>query len=109
MKAPDLYLATAVAFPGTQGNEQIKLESNDPTKQPVIDPKFLVHPFDRRVAIESVRETLEFLEKPLFAKDILGWAAGPVGRTDAEILVRGDLSYFNRWALVRLETDNANV
>lgn len=87
MKAPEQYLATAVAFPGTQGTGEVKLHSSDPNEHPVIDPKFLSHAFDRRVAIESVRETLEFLDQPVLAKDQLRLAAGPTGLSDDEILV----------------------
>ncbi|KAK0507115.1 hypothetical protein JMJ35_010573 [Cladonia borealis] len=52
----------------------------------LIDPNFLAHPFDKRVAIESVRETLEFLGKPLMATSTVHLAAGPSGNTDEDIL-----------------------
>ena len=88
MKAPDKYLSTAVAFPGNHGTGELKLLSSNPSDHPLIDPKFLTHPFDKRVAIESVRETLEFLGKTQMAKSTVRLAAGPTGNTDEDVLVR---------------------
>lgn len=87
MKAPEQYLSTVVAFPATQDTGEIKLHSTDPKDPPDINPNFLSHPFDRRLAIESVRETLQLLDSPLLAKDRIRMAAGPAGTTDEEILV----------------------
>ncbi|KAL8881004.1 MAG: hypothetical protein Q9198_001702 [Flavoplaca austrocitrina] len=88
VKAPEKYLSTAVAFPGNHGSGSIRLASLNSNDPPIIDPKFLSHPFDKRVAIESVRETLTFLKQPLMAKGSLRFAAGPDGHSDEEILVR---------------------
>ena len=88
VKAPEKYLSTAVAFPGNHGTGEMKLLSLNPSDHPVIDPKFLPHPFDKRVAIESVRETLELLGKSLMAKSTVRLAAGPSENTDVDILVR---------------------
>lgn len=66
----------------------VKLRSADPKDPPLIDPNFLSHPYDLRVAIESVREALELLDLPDLAKDRVRLATGPTGRSDEEILVR---------------------
>ncbi|KAL8772284.1 MAG: hypothetical protein Q9209_002496 [Squamulea sp. 1 TL-2023] len=87
VKAPEKYLSTAVAFPGNFATGSVKLSTSDVKDPPVIDPSFLSHPFDRRVAIESVRETLDFLKQPLMAKGSLRFAAGPEGEADDDILV----------------------
>ena len=63
------------------------LSSADPKDPPAIDPKFLAEPFDRRVAIEAVRESLELLDSPHIAKDHIRLAAGPEDRSDEAILV----------------------
>ena len=76
-----------MAFPGNYGTGEIKLGSSNPMDHPIIDPKFLSNPFDKRTAIESVRETLDFLNKPLMAKGLKRFAAAPTGDTDEEILV----------------------
>ena len=87
-KAPELYLASAVAFPGTEDGGKVSLRSTDPKDHPLIDPNFLSSPFDRRLAIEAVRETVELLDTPLVAEGRIRWAAGPSGMGDEEILVR---------------------
>lgn len=89
MKAPAKYLAIAVAFEGNYtARGSVTLKSADPKDPPVIDPKFLAEPFDRRVAIEAVREGLRFLDLPQIAKDQVRLAAGPEDRSDEAILVR---------------------
>ncbi|KAI4179599.1 MAG: hypothetical protein LQ346_007161, partial [Caloplaca aetnensis] len=86
VKAPELFLASAVAFSGAEASGEVKLQSSNPDDPPLINPNFLSHPFDRYLAIQSVRETLEFLQMPLFARDQERLAAGPKGREDDEIL-----------------------
>ena len=82
-----------MAFPGNHGSGQLKLKYSDPKDHPLIDPKFLAHPFDERVAIESVQETLAFLNRPLMAKGAVRLAAGHTGDSDEEILVRKGSSF----------------
>ena len=72
---------------GGQAAGEVKLRSGDPKDPPLLDPKFLSHPFDRRVAIESMREALDFMDLPGLAKDQIRLAKGPTGRSDEEILV----------------------
>ncbi|KAI4140687.1 MAG: hypothetical protein LQ341_003748 [Variospora aurantia] len=86
MLPPHRYLATAVAFHGTETGGSITLSSSDPNSAPLIDPAFLTHPFDRHLAIHSVRETLAFLRTPSLAQDQIRLAAGPKGDGDEEIL-----------------------
>ena len=73
---------------GRQAAGEVKFRSGDPKDPPLLDPKFISHPFDRRVAIESVREVLEFMDLPGLAKDQIRLATGPGGRSDEQILVR---------------------
>ena len=88
MQAPDKYIAMAAAFEGNfAARGSVTLKSADPKDPPVIDPRFLAEPFDRRVAIEAVRETLKFLDTPQLAKDQVRLAAGPENQSDEAILV----------------------
>lgn len=87
VQAPEKYLATAVAFMGGQAAGEVKLRSKDPKDPPLINPNFLSHPYDRRVAIEAIRGALDFLDLPGLAKDRVRLATGPTGRSDEEILV----------------------
>lgn len=78
-----------IGFSGGNGNGEVTLRSSNPNDPPIIDPKYMDHPFDRRAAIEAVRETLELFDIPSLAQDRLTYTAGPKGRTDEEILVSG--------------------
>lgn len=87
IQAPEKYLGTAVALMSRQASGEVTLQTSDPSDPPRIDPKFLDHPFDRRVAIDAVRETLDFLDTPGLAEDRERIGSGPYDRTDEEILV----------------------
>ena len=78
----------ATAFEGNYAARgSVTLKSADPKDPPVIDPRFLAEPFDRRVAIEAVRETLKMMDSPEMAKDQVRLAAAPEDRSDEAILV----------------------
>lgn len=78
----------ATAFEGNYAARgSVTLKSADPKDPPVIDPKFLAEPFDRRVAIEAVRETLKLMDTPEFAKEQVRLAAAPEDGSDEAILV----------------------
>ena len=88
VQAPEKYIAFATAFDGNYAARgSVTLSSANPKDPPSIDPKFLAEPFDRRVAIEAVRETLELLDSPGLAKDQVRLATGPEDRSDEAILV----------------------
>lgn len=88
VQAPSLYLSTAVAFHGTESGGEITLQSADPNDPPLINPDFFSHPFDRHLAIHSIRETLGFLHTPSLTEDQIRLAAGPKEDGDDDILVR---------------------
>lgn len=70
-----------------QSRGTVRLRSSEPGDPPLIDPGFLSHPFDRRLAIEAVRETLKLIDVEHLARDQKELAAGPTSRGDDEILV----------------------
>ena len=76
---------------GAQSSGTVTLRSKDPKDPPLVDPRFLSHPFDRRVAIECVRDALDFLDQPFLAQNRERLAKGPKGLSDDEILVRSFL------------------
>ncbi|KAI0482559.1 glucose-methanol-choline oxidoreductase-like protein [Xylariaceae sp. FL0804] len=85
---PDEEVVAGVCIPmNPQSRGTVRLRSADPRDAPAIDPDFLAHPFDRRVAVESTREMLRYLRAPVWARKTrrtLGrW---PEGDSDEEIL-----------------------
>lgn len=71
-----------VAFMNPLSTGSITLQSANPSDLPVVDPQMLSHPFDCRVAIESMREAMTFLDT-LKSK----YVVAPEGRDDEAILV----------------------
>lgn len=67
---------------------EITLRSSNPSDPPKIDPKLLSHPFDRRVAIEGMRQTMKFLNAPVFKKTTVKLIGCPKSQSDEDIWVR---------------------
>ncbi|MCJ1350462.1 MAG: hypothetical protein MMC33_000443 [Icmadophila ericetorum] len=82
----DDHITFVIAPMNPQSLGSVTLRSTDPKDSALIDPNFLNHPYDRRVAIESIRDALEILDDPEFSKDTLSFADGPRGRSDEELL-----------------------
>lgn len=86
VQSPEQYFAIAVALMNTQSSGTVTLASTNPSTAPLIDPKFLSPPFDCRLAIESLRAALAFLDLECLKKDEVRLAAGPAERGDKELL-----------------------
>lgn len=69
-----------------QSRGTITLQSSDPLEKPLIDPKFLEHPYDRRVIIDGVRQTMRMLAAPVFAARTID-KIGPKDDSDEAIWV----------------------
>jgi choline dehydrogenase-like flavoprotein len=67
-----------------QSSGSVVLQSSNAQDAPVINPRFLTHPFDRRVMIEGMRETLKLLQAPVFAAKTLK-VVGPEDNSDEAI------------------------
>ncbi|ORY66063.1 glucose-methanol-choline oxidoreductase-like protein [Pseudomassariella vexata] len=61
----EIFSAICIAM-NPQSRGTVTLKSSDPAAAPIIDPKLLTHPFDRRTAIESMRELLRYLQAPVW-------------------------------------------
>ncbi|KAK9783377.1 hypothetical protein SCARD494_13196 [Seiridium cardinale] len=68
-----------------QSRGTVTLKSRNPKDAPVIDPKFLTHPFDRRSAVESFRELLRFFQAPVWKKKTVANLGWPRDDTDEAI------------------------
>jgi choline dehydrogenase-like flavoprotein len=69
-----------------QSRGTVTLRSSDPSTKPVVDPRFLTHPFDRRVIIDGVRETMRMLSAPVYAAHTVQ-KLGPKDDSDEAIWV----------------------
>jgi choline dehydrogenase-like flavoprotein len=69
----------------SQSLGSISLKSADPKDHPNIDLNVLAHPYDRRIMIESVRDTYGFLQKSTFPFEKV--LKGPKSDSDADLLV----------------------
>lgn len=55
----------------------LKLRSRDPRELPEIDPGYLSHPFDVRIAVETLREIVKMAQTPTFSSIIESLLLGP--------------------------------
>ncbi|KAI0882886.1 GMC oxidoreductase [Annulohypoxylon maeteangense] len=69
-----------------QSRGEITLQSSDPDVPLKFDSKFLTAPFDRRVAIESLRAVLRFTEHESYAKNTVAMLSGPKSDSDEDIM-----------------------
>ncbi|KAH8648357.1 putative glucose dehydrogenase [Tricladium varicosporioides] len=58
------------------------LKSTDPRDMPEIDPEYLTHPYDIRIAIETLREIIKLARAPTFASIIKSILLGPRAKHD---------------------------
>jgi choline dehydrogenase-like flavoprotein len=69
-----------------QSSGTVTLQSSDPKTPLLFDPKFLSHPFDRRLAIDLTRELLSKINHTAYAKDTLATVTAPKSESDEDIL-----------------------
>jgi choline dehydrogenase-like flavoprotein len=67
-----------------QSRGTVTLASPDPSSSPLINPNFLTHPFDRRLIIDGIRETMRIQRAPVFAHRTLK-TLGPASDSDEDI------------------------
>ncbi|KAJ2983908.1 hypothetical protein NQ176_g346 [Zarea fungicola] len=93
--APEYYLdpdnapAIATAFVilhNLQSRGSCRLQSADPSVPLVFNTSFLSHPFDQRLAIESMKEIMHLMQSEAFQKDHVRTLIGPKSITDEDIL-----------------------
>ncbi|KAI2608286.1 uncharacterized protein GGS25DRAFT_489608 [Hypoxylon fragiforme] len=81
------YMCILVFLYNAQARGVVTLQSADPAVPLRFDPKFLGTPFDRRVAIEALRDADRVVRDPEgYARDTLATVAGPAGDTDEDYL-----------------------
>ena len=69
-----------------QSRGSVTLDSSDPKTPLLIDPNFFSHPYDKRVAIEVIRELSKLANHPAFTKDTVGPLTIPRSDSEEDIL-----------------------
>ncbi|KAI8966129.1 putative GMC oxidoreductase [Daldinia sp. FL1419] len=80
------YSTLLVFLFNAQSRGEITLQSEDPDAAPRIDPKFLATAFDRRAAIEALRDALQFVKSEGYARDTVSTITGPASESDEDLL-----------------------
>lgn len=75
-----------------QSSGTVTLRSSRPLDAPIIDPRFLTHPFDRRALIEGLREVMRIQRAPVYASRTVR-TLGPQDDTEEAIWehIKGNL------------------
>jgi choline dehydrogenase-like flavoprotein len=80
------YLGITVFGMNSQGEGTVTLDSSSPMDAMVIDPNALTHPFDRRVMIDSLTETLNiFKSTKQYKEGFVSWLMGPKSETKEDL------------------------
>ena len=91
------YMCILVFYYNAQSRGEVTLQSADPDVPVKVDPKYLDSPYDRRVAIEAMREVARVGRHEGFAKDTLGVMMGPKSESDEDILEHWRHSMSSSW------------
>ncbi|KPI42009.1 Alcohol dehydrogenase [acceptor] [Cyphellophora attinorum] len=84
-----------IMLPQSRGT--VTLQTANPLDKPLIDPKFLSHPFDQRVAIESMRKLLQFLEAPILQDKTIRKVGWPESSSDEGLLAHFQSNLHSSW------------
>lgn len=80
-------LAAIVVFNlNTESKGSVTLQSADPKHPALYDPNYFSHPYDRRVAIEAIKELMKISQHPAFQKDTVRVIDAPKSDSDEDIL-----------------------
>lgn len=80
------YSCLLVFLFNAQTRGEVTLQSSDPDAPLAFNPRFLAHPFDRRLAIEALRDSMRIVKDEAYAKDNVGELAMPKGESDEDLL-----------------------
>ncbi|KAL2752966.1 hypothetical protein ACRALDRAFT_1044971 [Sodiomyces alcalophilus JCM 7366] len=91
------YSCLAILLYNAQSRGEATLQSADPNEPLRFDPKFLSTSFDRRAAVESLRDALRFAEYEGYARNNVAMLAGPQGDSDEELLAYWRQNISSSW------------
>jgi choline dehydrogenase-like flavoprotein len=77
LKKTDSIIAHEILLQNCLSKGTVKLASADPTIPPLVDPNFLSHPYDIRMAIEALRHLLKIAQTETYRKILKETLVGP--------------------------------
>ncbi|KAH8677797.1 hypothetical protein BX600DRAFT_479390 [Xylariales sp. PMI_506] len=80
------YSCVLSFYYNAQSRGEVTLQSADPSVPLRFDPKFLSTPFDRRAAIEALRNTLRVTSSEAYTRDTVAQFIGPRSDSDEDLL-----------------------
>lgn len=80
------YTCLLVFIYNSSARGEVFLQSADPDVPLKFDPKFLSTPFDRRVAVDALRDAMRVVKHESFQKHTLETLAGPKSESEEDIL-----------------------
>ena len=80
------YSCLLVFLFNAQTRGEVTLQSADPDVPLHFNPRFLEHPFDRRAAIEALRDAFRVARHEAYVKDNVSEMAGPKSDSDEDLL-----------------------
>lgn len=80
------YSCLVVFLFNAQTRGEVTLQSSDPDAPLSFNPRMLSHPFDRRLAIEALRDSFRIAKHESYTKDNVAEMAMPKGESDEELL-----------------------
>lgn len=69
-----------------QSRGEVTLASKDPAAEPVIDPRYLSHPYDRQTIIDGIRESIAYVKSTLLSSYVQKEVFLPKSDSDEDIL-----------------------
>ncbi|RYC64161.1 hypothetical protein CHU98_g2049 [Xylaria longipes] len=81
------YSCILVFYNNAQSRGEVTLQSADPTVPLRFDPKFLSTPFDRLVAVRSLREAMKIAKHPAYSKNTVANLSVPQSESDEDLLL----------------------
>ncbi|KAF5007732.1 hypothetical protein FDECE_5980 [Fusarium decemcellulare] len=91
------YSCILVFYYNAQSRGEVTLQSADPNVPLKFDPKFLGSAFDKRVAIESLRDAFRVVKSEGYSKDNVAMLAGPQGDSDEDLLAHWRQTISSSW------------
>ncbi|KAJ5773853.1 hypothetical protein N7457_008749 [Penicillium paradoxum] len=107
------YSCLLVFLFNAQTRGEVTLQSSDPDSPLSFNPKFLAHPFDRKLAIEALRDSFRIIKHDSYTKDNVAALAMPKGDSDEELLEYWQQNISSSWHMtgtVKMgKTDDADA